>query len=224
MMPIDDPSWPTCAIKGCANYGALSDGWCVHVRDMFLTGKDAPDFKPGMNYCVPIVAELRLYAEVNLGIEEIATDPLMLELSLVKPDKDSFGLLDEMISLGLYVHGEGRFEIASAILAWTDANTLKECKFHKHSYQQEMQVQKIARENDTNGTKAMSWCLAYYEMCLPCRVTELYPPGASGTSASTPAFDAKSFGLDNTVNAPYSPASTESAAANALKNRFGNRA
>lgn len=223
MLPIDDPSWPVCNEAGCANEGSSGDGWCAHIRDRFIANEDGNSFSAGMNYCVPIVPEFRLYAEINLGTDIISADPQMVELALVLPITDNMWApppdAGDLVPLGLHVAGEGRIEIAYNILAWAEANTLPECKDSHHSYPQEMRYQRMQSTQTGYDRKANMWCLAYYKKCWPCRDDELNP--STGRASVTPIpMDAGSFGLDDTVRDNNTANNSAQAA---LQNRFGNR-
>ena len=220
MLPIDDPSWPYCGEKSCDNSSAGIKGWCSHIRDSFVANEDAGDFQPGMNYCVPIVPEYNLYAQVNLGTDIVCEVPRMVDLSLVLPEPESvFVPLDppDLISLGLHVEGEGRIEIAYNVLSWMEAYADPKCTDPKHSYPQEMHFQQITRNNQPMDLKANAWCMAYYKKCWPCRIAELNPAQPATPSVQ---MNAAAFGLDDTVR-DTGPA--QNAAQAALQNRFGNR-
>lgn len=183
MTPDDDVMWPFCRIHN----DPATQHWCSWTRDSFVNGDDVESIEQGMNYCVPIVPVRYLYAEVVIDSKLISGVCAKLFLVTESPFNLSVSSDDDMIPLGLWTKGDGRLTIASVINDWVQGVVPEKCTATSHSFAQEMSIQKLTEPTDI---KANNWCLAYYNMCLPC-----YEDIKKNT-VPTPDFTANSFGLD----------------------------
>jgi hypothetical protein len=176
-----------------------------------------------MRYCVPAVPAYDLYAEVSIG--DAVIPDLAYELAIVINSEatDPFGLKEEMIPLGLWSPGEGRLIIASAVNDWAEGVADPKCISTKHGFEQEMQLQKMAKAPDATWVKADRWCMAYYKCCYPCYQTKQNT--ASGSTGIVD-FTAGSFGVNpgDFGGGGRAPSAAQARARDALRQRYGNRA
>jgi len=227
-MPDQDPTWPQCTVQACGNKRELdpfvpSPGWCNHIQQTLYDGKDGEKLDFGMRICVPIQPHLGFYAEVSIDSESISG--IMAKLALVRESvvKDPFGMdNEELISLGMWTAGEGRFIIALAIGNWIEGQpAIDKCIWHAHSFQQEMKLQHADAQHPM-FQKANNWCLAYYGMCYPCYEADQQKQSA----AIVPDFTGGAFGMGE-VDPPRGRASAgvtprQGRTQQLLQQRYGN--
>lgn len=218
-MPDQDPTWPVCHFTPpCAG------DWCPHVQNYLYDGKDGERLDFGMRICVPVQPSLGFYAEVSIDSESISG--IMAKLALVREGvvKDPFGIdTEELISLGMWTVGEGRFVIALALANWIEGQpAIDKCIWHAHSFQQEMRLQHPDSKHPA-FQKANNWCLAYYGMCYPCYEADQQKQGA----AVIPDFTGSAFGMGE-VEPPRGGAAAgatprQNRTRDALRQRYGNQ-
>lgn len=215
MMPEDDPSWPVCQDHAHNDSYPTDQHWCDWTRDYIVIGKDAEDILSGSRICVPVVPQLGFYVEVSIDSEMIAG--MTAQLSIVGHEVP-FSPNEELFPLGMWMKGEGRLIIGSAITDWMNGQAYSECKATSHGFKQEMQVKEF--KSSAAHLKANKWCLAYYGRCWPCRNETLTPDGNSPVS-----FTASSFGLNASEfnTAVSGTSSRQQQVSQQLRQRFGNR-
>lgn len=195
MTPEDDMMWPTCHEHPAEKH------WCPWIQQFLLASADSSAIENGMNYCVPIFPNDDLYVEVSIDSDLIMG--MCAKLYLVGHTVPFDPNPGELIQIGLWNEGEGRFVISQTISQWTAANATENCHANAHGFSEEMQFQKQINDNPA-ARKIHDWCLAYYKMCFVCRTKAITPaPGvpasagthAGGGSGQSIQFDAASFGL-----------------------------
>jgi hypothetical protein len=188
--PDDDGLWPACDDHGGGGLGVKH--WCEWTLGFMRENKDAAAIQPGLRYCVPVLPAYDIYAEVSIDARLIAN--MSAELNLVKTDPfDQTN--EELIQMGLWTIGEGRFIIASTLLSWAE-NAPAQCSSVGHALEEEMQVK--ALRSTEMGVKMNGWFLAYHKSCKPCydkMVSKAERAKAIGNTGGS-TWSATSFGVD----------------------------
>lgn len=212
MKPDDDVTWPVCDQH-------TDSHWCSHVRDLLALDEDAKSIEAGSRYCIPIVPESDLYAEISIDPEQIG---IAHRLALVKTSlHEQFGMdNEELVYLGMWTPGEGRRVICDIVADWTLANSEGAvCEYYSHSFKEEMYIQNVLSKEELSSVLSRShhWTLAFYKKCFPCYQKALRPLGMASEG-----WTATSFGLDDAsfaANIPHSMRQHQTQ--EALRSRYG---
>lgn len=213
MRPEDDMNWVVCIPHSVRH-------WCDWTANHLRVGLDANSgFDEFMRYCVPVVPDLGLYAEVSVG-EEIIPG-MAHELALVIT-MDSFSKEEELIPLGLLTNGEGRLVMSSAVQDWANGYADPKCITVSHGFAEEMILQNVIQK-DPMQSKANTWCMAAHKCCYACwKAAEGKAHGGSDVSMNPVSYgvDPDEFLRSGSTSPTFN--SRQQRTRDALNARFGN--